>query len=89
MIFVLSKVLWLVAAPGNLLLLVLSFGVCRLALSRLRRGYAAVYQDCRGRYGSEGEDHVYGDDALDGVRRGYVADPFGNRIELIEEPTSD
>ncbi len=29
-------------------------------------GYAAVYQDCRGRYGSEGEDHVYGDDAPDG-----------------------
>ncbi|MEZ5232756.1 MAG: CocE/NonD family hydrolase [Acidimicrobiales bacterium] len=29
-------------------------------------GYAAVYQDCRGRYGSEGEDHVYGDDAADG-----------------------
>ena len=25
------------------------------------------------------------DDALEGVRRGYVADPFGNRIELIEE----
>lgn len=23
------------------------------------------------------------DDALEGVRRGYVADPFGNRIELI------
>ena len=32
----------------------------------VRRGYAAVYQDCRGRYGSEGEDHVYGDDATDG-----------------------
>lgn len=29
-------------------------------------GYAAVYQDCRGRNGSEGEDHVYGDDAPDG-----------------------
>lgn len=24
------------------------------------------------------------DDALEGVRRGYVADPFGNRIELID-----
>jgi catechol 2,3-dioxygenase-like lactoylglutathione lyase family enzyme len=23
------------------------------------------------------------DDALEGVRRGYVVDPFGNRIELI------
>ena len=32
----------------------------------VRRGYAAVYQDTRGRYGSEGEDHVYGDDATDG-----------------------
>lgn len=30
------------------------------------RGYAAVYQDTRGRHGSEGEDHVYGDDATDG-----------------------
>jgi len=29
-------------------------------------GYAAVYQDCRGRHGSEGEDRVYTDDALDG-----------------------
>jgi catechol 2,3-dioxygenase-like lactoylglutathione lyase family enzyme len=27
---------------------------------------------------------VVPDDALDGVRRGYVADPFGNRIELID-----
>jgi putative CocE/NonD family hydrolase len=32
----------------------------------VRRGYAAVYQDCRGRWASEGEDHVYGDDAADG-----------------------
>jgi uncharacterized protein len=32
----------------------------------VRRGYAAVYQDCRGRYGSQGEDHAYGDDAPDG-----------------------
>jgi putative CocE/NonD family hydrolase len=29
-------------------------------------GYGAVYQDTRGRYGSEGEDRVYADDALDG-----------------------
>jgi putative CocE/NonD family hydrolase len=28
--------------------------------------YAAVYQDCRGRHGSEGEDRVYADDANDG-----------------------
>jgi catechol 2,3-dioxygenase-like lactoylglutathione lyase family enzyme len=25
------------------------------------------------------------DDALEGVRRGYVEDPFGNRIELIDD----
>src|SRR6266446_715823 len=30
------------------------------------RGYASVYQDCRGRHGSEGEDRVYADDAADG-----------------------
>src|SRR5437016_6741814 len=30
------------------------------------RGYAAIYQDCRGRHGSEGEDRVYADDAADG-----------------------
>jgi len=30
------------------------------------RGYAVVYQDCRGRHGSEGEDRVYADDANDG-----------------------
>ena len=29
-------------------------------------GYAAVYQDTRGRHGSEGEDRVYADDASDG-----------------------
>ncbi len=29
-------------------------------------GYASVYQDTRGRYGSEGEDRVYADDANDG-----------------------
>jgi uncharacterized protein len=32
----------------------------------LTRGYVAVYQDTRGRYGSEGEDRVYADDAADG-----------------------
>ena len=32
----------------------------------VRRGYVTVYQDTRGRYGSEGQDHVYGDDANDG-----------------------
>jgi putative CocE/NonD family hydrolase len=31
-----------------------------------KHGYAAVYQDCRGRHGSEGEDRVYADDAADG-----------------------
>jgi len=32
----------------------------------VERGYAAIYQDCRGRHGSEGEDRVYADDAADG-----------------------
>ena len=30
------------------------------------QGYAAVYQDTRGRFASEGEDRVYADDASDG-----------------------
>ena len=30
-------------------------------------GYAAIFQDTRGRYGSEGADHVYGDDDKDGA----------------------
>src|SRR5260370_22959496 len=29
-------------------------------------GYGAIYQDTRGRHGSEGEDRVYADDAADG-----------------------
>ena len=32
----------------------------------VEHGYVAVYQDTRGRYASEGEDHVYADDAADG-----------------------
>src|SRR2546425_3972914 len=32
----------------------------------IAEGYAAVYQDCRGRHGWEGEDRVYADDAADG-----------------------
>jgi len=32
----------------------------------VEHGYAAVYQDTRGRHGSEGEDRVYADDAADG-----------------------
>ena len=32
----------------------------------VERGYVAVYQDTRGRHGSEGEDRVYSDDASDG-----------------------
>src|SRR5579875_32695 len=34
--------------------------------SILAHGYVAVYQDTRGRHGSEGEDRVYADDAADG-----------------------
>jgi uncharacterized SAM-binding protein YcdF (DUF218 family) len=41
-IFAASKILWLLAAPGNLLLLLLLFGVGRLAVSRGRRGFRAV-----------------------------------------------
>jgi len=36
--------------------------ILRGCRSIVAHGYAAVYQDTRGRYGSEGEDHVYGDD---------------------------
>jgi len=45
------------------------------------RGYAAVYQDCRGRYGSEGEDHVYGDDAEDGfdTLEWIASEPWSNQ----------
>ncbi|MBV8739693.1 MAG: CocE/NonD family hydrolase [Alphaproteobacteria bacterium] len=32
----------------------------------VEHGFAAVYQDTRGRHGSEGEDRVYADDAADG-----------------------
>jgi putative CocE/NonD family hydrolase len=32
----------------------------------VEHGYVAIYQDTRGRYGSEGEDRVYADDAHDG-----------------------
>ena len=44
-------------------------------------GYAAVYQDCRGRHGSEGEDHVYGDDAPDGydTLEWIAAQPWSNQ----------
>jgi uncharacterized protein len=47
----------------------------------VRRGYAAVYQDCRGRYGSEGEDHVYGDDAADGfdTLEWIASEPWSNQ----------
>ena len=34
--------------------------------SIVAHGYAAVYQDTRGRHGSEGEDRVYADDAAEG-----------------------
>ena len=47
----------------------------------VRRGYSAVYQDTRGRYGSEGEDHVYGDDAPDGydTLEWIAAEPWSNQ----------
>jgi putative CocE/NonD family hydrolase len=45
-------------------------------------GYAAVYQDTRGRYGSEGEDHVYGDDAADGhdTLEWIASQPWSNHM---------
>ena len=44
-------------------------------------GYAAVYQDTRGRYGSEGEDRVYADDAADGhdTLEWIAAEPWSNQ----------
>jgi len=42
MIFVLSKALWVVAAPGNLLLLLLLWGAARLLVSRGKRGLRPV-----------------------------------------------
>jgi len=47
----------------------------------VRRGYAAVYQDTRGRHGSEGEDHVYGDDAADGydTLAWIASEPWSNQ----------
>jgi uncharacterized protein len=46
------------------------------------RGYAAVYQDTRGRHGSEGEDRVYSDDAADGhdTLDWIAAQPWSNQM---------
>src|SRR6516165_7537548 len=45
-------------------------------------GYAAVYQDTRGRHGSEGEDRVYADDAADGydTLEWIAAQPWCNQM---------
>jgi predicted acyl esterase len=45
-------------------------------------GYAAVYQDTRGRHGSEGEDRVYADDAADGrdTLDWIASQPWSNQI---------
>ena len=45
-------------------------------------GYAAVYQDTRGRHGSEGEDRVYADDAADGsdTLDWIAAQPWSNQL---------
>jgi uncharacterized protein len=47
-----------------------------------RHGYVAVYQDTRGRHGSEGEDRVYADDAADGFDTldWIAAQPWSNQI---------
>ena len=46
------------------------------------RGYVAVYQDTRGRHGSEGEDRVYADDAADGydTLEWIAAQPWTNQM---------
>ena len=46
------------------------------------RGYVAVYQDTRGRHGSEGEDRVYSDDAADGydTLEWIAAQPWTNQM---------
>src|SRR5215472_14505181 len=46
------------------------------------RGYVAVYQDTRGRHGSEGEDRVYADDAADGydTLEWIAAQPWSNQM---------
>src|SRR5246127_5708675 len=45
-------------------------------------GYVAVYQDTRGRHGSEGEDRVYFDDAADGhdTLKWIAAQPWTNQM---------
>src|SRR5246127_1527394 len=45
-------------------------------------GYVAVYQDTRGRHGSEGEDRVYADDAADGhdPLEWIAAQPWSNQM---------
>ena len=47
----------------------------------VERGYAAVYQDTRGRYASGGEDRVYADDAQDGydTLEWIAAQPWTNQ----------
>lgn len=42
MLFVVSKLFWIVAQPGNLLLLILVVGVLRLAFTRRRHGFGLV-----------------------------------------------
>ena len=46
----------------------------------VRRGYAVVYQDCRGRYGSEGEYRKYLDDPNDG---------YDTAAWILEQPWCD
>jgi len=45
------------------------------------RGYAVIYQDTRGRFGSEGEDLIYGKDADDGhdLLIWIAAQPWSNQ----------
>src|SRR4029077_18304253 len=47
-----------------------------------RHGYVAVYQDTRGRHGSEGEERVYADDAADGfdTLEWIAGQPWSNQM---------
>jgi hypothetical protein len=48
-----------------------------------RHGYAAVYQDSRGGYGSEGDDHFCGDDASDGYHTWTGSPPSRGRTSTL------
>jgi len=54
-------------------------------------GYVAVYQDTRGRHGSEGEDRVYADDAADGhdTLEWIAGQSWTNHVGLVRRDHDD